>query len=171
QVVIRGDIAIRPKPSSDSIFLLDIKLEALHSANGRVIGEVIRTFETEAGPYRSVMVRKLNEVSEKTIEELVTQIGDVWKSGSFGATLLKLTVLGNLSAKDMDQLKRTIPLQVRDIKSVKERLMQARVTTYEIDSTGVPQQLAIAIKAAKWEPFKVSVKEILPDGLVVEATR
>jgi hypothetical protein len=171
QVVIRGDIAIRPKPSSDSLFLLDIKLEALHSANGRVIGDVSRTFETEAGPYRIVMARKLNEVAEKTIDELVTQIGDVWKSGSFGATLLKLTVLGNLNAKDMEQLKRTIPLQVRDVKSVKERLLEARVTTYEIDATGVPQQIAQGIKSAKWEPFKVSVKEILPDGLVIEANR
>lgn len=171
QVVIRGDVTGRAKPNSDTLYLIDFKLEALHSSNGRVIGEVVRTFETDAGGFRSVFARKYNEVVEKTVDELVTQIEEVWKSGSFGSTLLRLTVIGDLKPKEIEQLKRAIPLQVRDIKNVRERRIEARVTTFEIDATGVPQQLAQAIKAAKWAPFKVAVKEVLADGLVLEATQ
>ena len=50
QIVIRGDIIFKASERSQT-FDIDIKLVALHSGNGRIIGEVIRSYETEAGSF------------------------------------------------------------------------------------------------------------------------
>lgn len=171
QVIVRGEVSIRSKSASDSLFIIEIKAEALQSANGRVMGEVVRSFETDAGTYKAAVAKKLNQVGEKVIADLVAQIAEVWKSGAFGSTQLKLTVLGSLSPKEIDQLKRMFPLQIRDIKNIKERRFEARSTTFEIDSTAVPQQLAQSLKGARFEPFKLSIKEVMGDEVIVEATR
>lgn len=168
QMVVRGEVAVRLKPNSETIFLLEYNVQAFHSANGRLIAEVQRSFETDAGAYRVVAPRTFAATADKVVADLVGQVNEVWKKGVFGASALRLTVTGGLNPQNMDQLKRMIPLQVRDVKNLRERRIEARVTTYEIDSTGVPQQLAAAFKSANFSPFKVSVKEVGSDGLTLD---
>ncbi len=166
-IVVRGEVLLRPKLNSDNIYLVDVRLEALHSSNGRVLGEVVRTFETAPGQFRAVAAKKFQEVGERIAADMSVQLSDAWKKGTFGSSLLRLTVRGSLAPRELDQFKKTILLQVRDIKSLRERFLQAGSTTYEIDSSTNTQQLAIAIRSAKLAPFNVEVNDVRPEALSI----
>lgn len=168
QMVIRGEVIIRPKPASETLFMVDYNIQAFHAANGRLIAEVQRSFDTDAGVYRVVGAKTFYATADKVIADLTSQIDEVWKKGVFGASALRLVVTGGLTPQNMDQFKRMIPLQIRDIKSIRERRIEARVTTFELDATGVPQQLALAFKSANFAPFKVNIKDVQSDGLTVD---
>lgn len=168
QMVIRGEVIIRQKPASETLFMIEYNIQALHTGNGRLIAEVQRTFDTDAGVYRVVAAKAFAATADKVVVDLVAQVNEVWKKGVFGASALRLVVTGSLTPQNRDQFKRMVPLQVRDVKNIRERRIEARVTTYELDATGVPQQLALAFKAANFAPFKLSVKDVQSDGLTVE---
>lgn len=168
QMVVRGEVIIRQKPASETMFMVEYNIQALHAGNGRLIAEVQRTFDTDAGVYRTVTSKTFYATADKVIADLVAQVNEVWKKGVFGASALRLVVTGNLNPQSMDQFKRMVPLQVRDVKNIRERRIEARVTTFELDATGVPQQLAVAFKGANFAPYRVSIKDVQSDGLTVE---
>jgi hypothetical protein len=167
-VVLRGQIVFRAKPGNDSIFLIDVHLEALHSANGRLMAEVVRTYETQSGNFQKVVWQKFHEISPHVAEDLSAQLTEAWKKGTFGASVVKLSVVGPLAPKDLEEFKKAIVLQVRDIKSLRERLIESHRTTFEIDSSALPQQLAQAIRAAKFARFKVQVEEVSNEGVTLK---
>jgi hypothetical protein len=169
-MVVRGEVIARLKPLSDNIYLVDVRLEALHSTNGRVLGEVVRSFETSPGAMRSVVQKKFQEVGERVAADMAVQLSEAWKKGTFGASLLKLTVKGDLSPKEMENFKRSVLLKVRDIKSLRERLLTADSTTFEIDSSSNPHQLAQAFKTTPLAPFIVQVGEVRADGIDIKAS-
>ncbi|MCB0357727.1 MAG: hypothetical protein KDD40_11995, partial [Bdellovibrionales bacterium] len=54
-IIVRGDYKINQMSNFDNRYIVNVKLEALQASNGRVIGEVIRSYETEAGPFQIVV--------------------------------------------------------------------------------------------------------------------
>lgn len=167
-MVVRGNIIFRLKPNTENVYLIDIRLEALHSGNGRLMAEVVRTFETDPGSSRSVIAKKLTETTTKVAEDLSAQLSDSWKKGTFGATVLKLAVVGSISPYQLDEFKKTIVLQLHDIKSLRERMIEARKTTFEVDSSVLPQQLAQAIRLTKFSKYKVQVEDVTSEGLTIK---
>lgn len=169
-IVVRGEILSRLKPLSENIYLIEVRLEALHSSNGRVLGEVVRSFETAPGAMRTVVAKKFQEVGERVAADMAVQLSEAWKKGTFGASLLKLTVRGSLSPKEMENFKKTVLLKIRDIKSLRERLLAVGSTTFEIDSSSNPHQLAQAFKNTALPPFTVQVSDVNSEGIVVRAS-
>ncbi len=167
-IVLRGQIIYRSKPGAENIYLIDARLEAIHSANGRLMAEVVRTFETGSGAFRSVIVSKFQEVAPKLSEDLSTQLTQAWKKGTFGASVVKMAVVGKISPFELENFKKTIVLQIRDIKALRERLVEARKTTYEVDSSALPLQLAQVIRKSQFEKFKVDVEEVTSEGLTLK---
>ena len=167
-IVTRGQIMFRAKPGTDSVYVIDVKLEALQSANGRLMAEVVRTYETQPGVFQKVVTQKFREVSPHIAEDLSAQLADAWRKGTFGASVVKLIVEGAISPKDLEEFKRAIVLQVRDIKSLRERLIEHHRTTFEVDSSAVPQQLAQSIRAAKFTRLKVQVEQVSSEGVTLK---
>lgn len=167
-VVTRGQIIFRTKPGSDSVYVIDVKLEALQSTNGRLMAEVVRTYETQSGVFQKVISQKFREVAPHLAEDLSAQLADAWRKGTFGASVVKLTVQGSLGPKDLEDFKKAIVLQVRDIKSLRERLIETHSTTFEVDSSTVPQQLAQSIRSAKFARFKVQVEQVSSEGVTLK---
>jgi hypothetical protein len=169
-IVVRGEILARIKPLTENIYLVDVRLEALHSSNGRVLGEVVRSFETAPGPMRAVVSKKFQEVGERVAADMSVQLSEAWKKGTFGASLLKLIVRGSLDPRDMENFKKTVLLKVRDIKSLRERLLEAGTTTFEIDSSSNPHQLAQSFKTTPLPPYTVQVGSVNADGIEIKAS-
>ncbi len=167
QIVIRGDIVFKPAESSQS-FVVEIKLVALHSGNGRVVGEVIRSFETDLGGFQKVVADKLAQVSEQVAQDLAVQLHDAWKSGTFGASLISLAVIGDLDFQQLNQFKKLLLTQVKDVKTLKERFFAPGRVTFELDSSVNPRQLADVIKAKSFPRFKLDVSEVRADGLDIK---
>ncbi len=70
--------------------------------------------------------------------------------------------------KELDEFKKVLVLQIRDIKSLRERLVESHKTTYEVDSSALPQQLAQSIRAAKFARYKVQVEEVSGEGVTLK---
>lgn len=167
-IVLRGQIIFRIKPGFENIYLIDTKLEALHSGNGRLMAELLRTYETDGGAYRSVLAKKFQEVAPKLAEDLSAQLTEAWKKGTFGSTVVKMAVVGKISPLDLETFKKTIILQVRDIKALREREIEARKTTFEVDSSVPAIQLAQAIRSAQFAKFKVDVEDVNSEILTIK---
>lgn len=164
QIVIKGYVLLKPSERSQS-YKIDVKLMALHSANGRVVGEVIRSYETASGTFAVVVSEKLSEVGDQIAEDLAVQLHDAWKSGTFGASLIQLSLLGDLDYQQLNQLKRLILTQVKDVKTLKERYFSPGRVTFELDSSVNARQLAEAFKSKDFPRFRVEVAEVRSDGL------
>lgn len=167
-IVLRGELLYKKKINTENIYQIDVRLEALHSSNGRLMAEVARVYDTEAGPIRTVISKKIQEVASKIAEDLSLQLSDTWKKGTFGASVVKLIILGKMSPKELEEFKNTVIMQVRDIKGLRERMIEANRTTFEIDSSVLSQQLAQSIANAKFVRFKVDIKEIMADGVTIK---
>jgi hypothetical protein len=169
QIVIKGEIIFKPGESSQS-FGIDVKLMALHSGNGRIVGEVIRSYDTEMGSFQKVISEKLASVSDQVAEDLAVQLHDAWKSGTFGASLITLSLVGDLNYQQLSQLKKLILTQVKDVKTLKERFFAPGRVSFEVDSSVNPRQLAEAFKAKSFPRFQLQVGEVRNDGLDLKVT-
>lgn len=145
RVVVRGQVILGSGSRRDS-YLITFKLSAIQVANNRVLSEIVRKYETDAGPLEFVMDRKLTEVLPAISSDLSGQIFDAWKQGTINSQLYKLKILGRMTIPQQEKIKESIKLQVREIKSIKERLISEDVTVYEIESSISPVDIAKKLK-------------------------
>lgn len=157
-ILLRGEITFSPKADSGS-YVINIHLTATQTSNGRVMADVQRKFETQPGSYRNVIVPKFKEISPKIASDLVVQLDDAWKKGKFGTQLIRLAVRSDLTPTQLEAFKKILLLQVRDIKGIRERLLSANKTIFDIDSAAPAQQLAQALKTKSLTQFKVEVAD------------
>lgn len=165
QVVVRGQVAVSPQRTRSDVYRMDLRLAALHATNGRVIGEVIRAYDSEPGPFNQVVKTKLDEVLEKLAGDLSAQILEAWKSGTFGAALLNLAVTGDLNYQQLSQFKRLLLDQVKDLKTLKERLFEPGRVVFETDSSANADQLGALIRQRTFPRFQVQVTNVRPEGV------
>lgn len=156
-VITKGQVTLSPDRTRSDVYLVEVKLAAMHSSNGRIIGEVIRSYVSEPGPFQAVVKAKIEEVSGKVAADLASQILDAWKSGTFGATLIGLSVVGDLNYQQMALFKKTLLEQVKDVKNLKERLFEPGKVRYDMDSATSSEQLSQIIKQKSFSKFSVQV--------------
>ncbi|USN48207.1 MAG: hypothetical protein H6626_03725 [Pseudobdellovibrionaceae bacterium] len=164
-IVVRGEMSLSGVKNAINTYRIDLRLEALHSGNGRVVGEVIRSYETDAGDFRQVVHKRLSEAREKVGDDLAVQVLDAWKRGTFGSSLVKLVLAGSLNYKDLNLFKQTLVQKVKPIKTARERLFEPERVTFELDASANPQQLAELITKSSFAPLKVQVSQVRTDGI------
>ena len=166
-IVLRGSLVLQEGQRSQGP-LIRAKIQALHSGNGRIVGEVIREYRVKAGANSSSQLkRRMTEVSEQLSEGLAVQLHDAWKRGTFGADLIQLTIKGPLAYRQLEQLKKLVLERVKDIKSLKERLFKPGEVTFEIDSLSNTKNLAKNFNGQKFPRFKVKVESVETDRLAL----
>ncbi|MCC7403778.1 MAG: hypothetical protein IT288_05200 [Bdellovibrionales bacterium] len=168
QIVVKGNIRYAKNRKRDDAFQIDVKLVALHSGNGRIVGEVIRTYDTEPGSFLTIVPRKMNEVLDAVAKDLSTQVYDAWKRGTFGANLLRLAVNGKLDYPQLMDLKKSITEEVRDIRTLKERFFELNRVVFEMDSSVGTRQIAQVLKEKKLKGFKVDVSKVTSDTVELD---
>jgi hypothetical protein len=166
-IILKGELVYKLKPNTEGIYLIDVHMQALHSSNGRVMAEVARVYESKPGSHRVILPKKLNEIAPKIAEDLSVQLADTWKRGTFGASILRLAVESQMSPKAYEEFKKSLVLQVRDIKSLRERLIQAAQVTYEVDSSVVPQKLAQALSQLQMPKYKIEVRSVEGETITI----
>ncbi len=170
QVVTKGQVIISSDRVRSDVFKIDVRLSALHASNGRVIGEVIRSYSTEPGPFQQVVKAKVDEVLDKLVGDLSIQILEAWKSGTFGAALLNVAVNGDLSYQQISQFKRLLLEQVKDLKTLKERRFEPGRVLFETDSSSGAVELADSIRGKNFPRFQVSVTNVESDSVELKVT-
>lgn len=170
QMIIRGQMVIDSSKVRSDAFRLDWKLTALQAGNGRVIGEVIRSYETESGNFNHVVTKKVAEVTEKMAADLSTQLSEAWKSGTFGSNLIRLSVRGPLDYSQLQALKKVIQEQVKEVRTLKERLFEPGQIVFEVDATTNSQGLVQAFQNKKFAQFKVEVQDMANQGILLKVS-
>lgn len=165
QVIAKGQVIVSSERTRADVYKIEVKVVALHASNGRVIGEVIRTYNTEPGPFQQVVRAKLDEALDKLSSDLAMQILEAWKSGTFGASLLRVAVRGGLSYSQLFQFKKLLLEQVRDLKTLKERMFEPGQVIFETDSSASPDGLAASIRGKTFPRFQVTVSNVSSSGI------
>ncbi|MBX7230935.1 MAG: hypothetical protein K1X29_02515 [Bdellovibrionales bacterium] len=165
QIIARGQVTLSQKPQRKDSYRLDVRLSALHTSNGRVIAEVNRTYDSEPGPLHLFLKTHLDEIYSRLLGELGAQMQDTWKSGTFGANLLRIDIIGKLSYQQLNQIKGLLTQQVKELKNLKERRFEPNKASYEFDSTANAEQLAQNIKNINFDRFKVQVTQLDTKGV------
>lgn len=165
QVLIRGEIALDRDADRSDRSRLNFRLLALQAKNGRVIGEVVRSFVIETSSKERVFSQKLAEFGPQVAQDLAVQISDAWKSGTFGANLVQLAFNGPLSHAQAQSFKKLLQGQHREIKNMKERLFAQDRLVFEVDLDGGTLEWSQKFSRQNYSPYRVSVLEVSPDKL------
>ncbi|MCB0362935.1 MAG: hypothetical protein KDD35_09435, partial [Bdellovibrionales bacterium] len=168
QIVVKGFFRFSKSRSRSDAYEINTKLLAIHAGNGRVVGEVIRSYETEVGQFQAAVQRKMQEVLDSVAKDLSLQIYDAWKRGSFGSNILRLSINGQLNYIELNSIKKQILEQVRDIRTLKERFFEDNRVVYEMDSSSATRQIAQIVSRIDFEPYKAVVSKITSDSLKLD---
>lgn len=140
QMVIQGTVQISAGTRLDT-YTLNFRISVLH-ASGRVIAEVVRVYETESGPMERVVENKLKVAEAQVALELTSQTLEAWQQGVIHSQLYRVRVANRVPLKTQEQMKEQLKSKVREIKSVKERIIDSSQLVYEIDSSMGPKDIA-----------------------------
>ena len=166
-IIVKGEYKVSRVYNLDNRFTINVKLEALQASNGRVIGEVIRSYETNTGNFQVVVNDKILTVNEGIAKDLSRQIVDAWKKGTFGSSLIQLTINGRLNYRQLENFKKLIQQKVREVRGLRERFLSAGAYTFEVDSSLPASELAKAIGRKKFPSYKVEVDEVKANRLAL----
>lgn len=156
QIVLRGDVKVDQGRTSQN-YKVTAKLVVLGS-NGRVIADSLRSAETDAGTFHSVVQKKMVEVFDDVAQDLASQVQEAYSRGTLGATLIRLVILGNFNYKDVEQIKNEIRQQVRPVRTLTERLFVKGAVEFDVDVAGGIEALSQSFRKAviRGAPVKVS---------------
>ncbi len=155
QMVIDGEVSLQKQKDRGTAYQIVVKLVALQVLNGRMLGEVTRSFDTGNGPFESMIERKSKEAFEVAAQDLSAQVLDAWQKGSLGSSLYKLTVRGGLGLLQQEQLKEFVRSKLREVKTIRERLISSESITYEVDTTLNPQDLSRKLPEIELQELKL----------------
>ena len=169
QIILRGDVRIRESSVISGGYQIAIKLNAVQASNNRTIAEVVRNFDTEAGNQDNVVRSRMQVVLPDVAKDLGVQVVEAWQRGALGANRLRLAVRGRLNPKQLNELKSQITRSVREIKGVRERLIEVNSVTFEVDYSGGAQQLSERLKTLNLPGFALKLGDVSETSVSVEA--
>ncbi len=167
QLVLRGQIGVRAVRQRSETYRVDFRLAALHANNGRVVAEVVRSFESEPGNFPQVVTSSFADMARRANQDLVSQIHDSWRSGTFGANLVKLSFRGSLTPPQINDLKRSFLSEIRDLKTMRERMFEPGQISFESDTSLSAEQLAAVIRQQAFRGFHLDILEVAAQGIVL----
>jgi hypothetical protein len=156
QVLVRGDVRISPLPDTVDVFQLWVRLTAYQTGNSRVIGETTQQAPTARGAFQGVVAKQSEELFALASDDLARQIADSWQKGTFGTSLVRIELRGDLTYQATERIKRGLT-QLADIKTLRERLFEPDRITFEADVSSAPAQLAESLRRVDFNPLKVEV--------------
>lgn len=157
QMIVRGDVRFRQSTEISGGYQIAIKLSAVQAANARSVGEVTRIFETEPGVFENVARAKLQTAFADVAKDLGVQVVDAWAKGTLGSNLLRLSLRGRLNPKQVTTFKTQMMKNVREVKSMRERIIEPSGITFEIDYAGQAAQFSERFKSLALPGFAMKL--------------
>jgi hypothetical protein len=142
QMIVRGDVRLRESIAVSGGYQIAIKMSAMQAANNRAVAEVARNYETDPGNLETVVRNRLQTALPEVAKDLAVQVVDAWQKGTLGSNLLRLSLRGLLSPRQVNEFKAGLLKNVREVKSVRERIIEPGGITFEVDYAGGGQQFS-----------------------------
>jgi len=121
--------------------------------------------------------RILNEVQGKApnqdavVEALMDPIKTAQAQGTLNSKPFLLTIEGDLGPKQLEHLKDQLKNDVRDLRSIKERVMRRGKFTFEAESPQSPQALADILKTLSFQDFQHKVSLDGDDEILLQVKK
>ncbi len=141
-ILLEGEVSFSKSPERSEAVQISLRLTASQVMNSRVIAEVTRQFETDAGAFEIVVARKLKEMGPSISQDLSVQVLDAYQKGALGASLFRLTIQGRLPLLQQEAFKEVLKNKVREVKSIRERLISSDALIFEVDAAIGAKELA-----------------------------
>jgi hypothetical protein len=141
-ILLEGEVTFSKSLERSEAVQISLRMTASQVMNSRVIAEVTRQFETDSGAFEVVVARKLKEMNESVSQDLSAQVLEAWQKGALGASLFRLTIQGRIPLLQQEAFKEALKTKVREVKSVRERLISADSLVFEVDSAIGAKELA-----------------------------
>jgi hypothetical protein len=160
QMILQGEVSIESMNDTPGGIRLLVKLNAVNAASGRIVGEVTRSFESSSSDWSLGVSQLIKKSMSDVAKDLVLQVSDEWTKGTFGATLLQLSLRGNMNYQDYESFKKQILSKLSEVKSIRERKIERGSSTFEVDAGGGVTALSKRLSTINFEGFKLSVERI-----------
>jgi hypothetical protein len=165
QVILTGRVRFFKDLKMINKNVIEFRLVAHHTGTSRIVGEVIRVFPTEAGAFETVVSQGLKVSVEEVSKELADQVFAAWKEGVLDSNRVRFTLLGKLSFDSLEKIKKEMPLRLKEVKSVKERLFEDGKVVLEVESGLESKALGAKISGmtlpgVKFSNVEVSTNEV-----------
>lgn len=163
-LVIEGTVQIL-KGDVSNVFKLEFRLSVVQSSNNRPLADVSRSYTTEAGSFDAVVDKKLREIAEPAVTDLVSQVFEAWQKGSVGSAQLRLSLNRRLTLPEMEIFKEKIRNGAWSVRNIHERLLTGEGTQFEIESPLLAQELVqkmngLEAAGRRWNAVRGSDTEI-----------
>ncbi len=168
QIVLTGDISAETSNATPDGIKLNVRLMAYHTSNGRIVGEVSRTFDGASKDWEQGVTNLIHKGCGDVAKDLSSQVVDESTRGTLGATLLRLTLRGNFNYQDLENFKKQVLIKMGDVKTIKERKQEKGLTTFELDYAGTAQMLVKTLETNSFDGFKIVVQDTDNNEVVVK---
>ncbi|MBX3019412.1 MAG: hypothetical protein KF767_16115 [Bdellovibrionaceae bacterium] len=163
QVVILGEVQIIAGGATGRE--LELKLHTLHVPRNRVLGQVGRRVPLEKNAKVGIVSNRLRDVFETVAKDLANQTIEAWQRGAIQSNNYRITVAGSLSPAQIEAFRDGFRTKVREVKTLRERLINSTSTTFEMDSPVAPKDLAQRVSEIPVGSGKMVLKDVLADEL------
>ncbi|MFH2013272.1 MAG: flagellar assembly protein T N-terminal domain-containing protein [Pseudomonadota bacterium] len=143
----------------------NISARAIRTDNGAIIasanshGAAVHIDEVTGG------TEALKKASYDLASQLIDQIISTWGQEVSGTTMVQLTINGVSRYKDFTKLKNILQEQVRGVKGVYQRNINAGVAKVDIDIKGDSQSLADELSSKNFGDFSINITSISQNSL------
>lgn len=169
QVVILGEIqVIQGGPTGRE---LEIKLNTLHVPRNRVLGQVGRRVPLEKNAKVGIVSNRIRDLFETVAKDLAGQTIEAWQRGATQTNNYKITIAGALSPSQIEEFREGFRTKVREVKNLRERLINSTNTTFEMDSPIAPKDLAQRVAEIPVKDGKMVLKDATADELRYQLTK
>jgi hypothetical protein len=171
-MVLRGDVRFREAKDSAgrlmSVAQIAIKIEVLQAHSGRVVAEVSRQFDADNGAYEAAIRSKIGADAGEIAKDLATQVFEAWQRGSLNSNLMRLLVRGQLTPRQLSELKSGLIQGVRELKNLKERSFEAGQVEFELDYIGERRAFEERLRGLQLAAFATKLSDSTETGVVLE---
>lgn len=160
-LVIDGNVSLQRPSSDERGSRIEVRLTVRQTANNRPIADVSRSYAVDDGAFEATVERKWREVVDALSSDLAAQVLEAWQKGSVGSSQLRMVLEPRPTLPEIEQLKERLRSSSAGIRSVRERLIDAKQLTFEVESPVTAADLATRLRGFEFNGrvFETSVKD------------
>ncbi len=164
-VILSGRVDVSKPRADTSEQKIDLSLQLWQTKTGRTLVETARSVTVNADGPKAVQAA-LDQTQPQLFAELAGKLAEAVGGGGLNLSIVKISVEGGLSPKQLTEFRKLLA-SVREIRSIRERLIEPTRTIFESESTVNASDLAKAIERSRFPQFKVDVASSQDDRLVL----
>lgn len=164
-VLLTGKVeVVRARPDAPE-HKVDYSVELWQARNLRGVAELAKSDPVPTDAPKSVGAT-LDMTGKKLFGELAARLSEAVNGGTLNLAVMRIQVNGLSSYKQQTDFKNQLA-DLREIRAVKERLLEPGRVTYEVETPTAAAELARSLQRVHFTGFTVAVEAAPDNGLVL----